>query len=56
MDILFFPLANPLWNTFIRSIVMILILVSGFKVSLYNAYWAAIVHDAISLILIRPYV
>lgn len=56
MDILFFPLTNPIWNTFIRSIVIIVLLIFGFQWTLYNAYWVAIVHDVISLIIIRPYV
>ena len=56
MNVWLIPTANPIWNTLIRSIVMIVILVFGFNVSFYNAYWAAIVHDAISLVLIRPLV
>lgn len=56
MNVWLVPTADPLWNTLIRSIIMIVILVFGFKVSFYNAYWAAIVHDAISLVLIRPLV
>jgi hypothetical protein len=47
------PTSNPIWNTLIRSIIMIVILIFGLGVSFYNAYWVAIVHDAISLILIR---
>jgi hypothetical protein len=53
MNVWLLPTANPLWNTLIRSIVMIIILMFGFNVSFYNAYWAAIVHDAISLIVLR---
>jgi 1-acyl-sn-glycerol-3-phosphate acyltransferase len=56
MDLWFFPLENPIWNTFIRAIVIMVVLIFGFKWSLYNAYWVAIVHDAISLIAIRSYV
>lgn len=50
------PTANPIWNVLIRSIVLVVVLVFGAGVSFYNAYWAAIVHDIISLILIRPLV
>ena len=53
MDALLWPTANPILNTFIRSIVLILAMVFGFKTSLYSAYWGAVVHDAISLWLIR---
>jgi hypothetical protein len=50
------PTANPILNTFLRSIVLILIMVFGLNSSWYYAYWGAIVHDAISLLLIYPYV
>ena len=53
MNVWLVPTANPLWNTLIRSIVMIIILMFGFNVSFYNAYWVAIVHDAISLVALR---
>ena len=53
MNVWLVPTANPLWNTLIRSIIMIVILIFGFGVSFYNAYWVAIVHDAVSLVLIR---
>jgi hypothetical protein len=53
MDAWFFPTSNPLLNTFLRSIVVILTMIFGFKTSWYAAYWGAIVHDAISLVLIR---
>lgn len=56
MDVLFFPTSNPVWNTFIRALVIMLVLIFGFGWSLYNAYWVAIVHDTISLLIIRPYV
>ena len=49
MNILYIPTANPLLNTFIRSMVMFAILVFAFGQTYKNAYWAAIVHDAISL-------
>ena len=56
MDTIFkFPTSNVLINTFLRSIVVIAIAVLGFQSSWYVAYWSAVIHDAISLILIRPY-
>ena len=56
MDLWFFPTSNPLLNTFLRSIVVILTMIFGFKTSWYSAYWGAIIHDAISLVLIRDLV
>jgi hypothetical protein len=56
MNLLLFPFESAILNTFLRSIVLIIGLVFGYGTTLYNAYWAAIVHDIISLILIRPYV
>lgn len=53
MNIWLFPTANAILNTFLRSIVLILTMVFGFKTSIYLAYWGAIIHDTISLILIR---
>ena len=53
MNILLLPTANPILNTFLRSIVLILGMFFGFKTTLYSAYWGAVVHDAISLVLIR---
>jgi hypothetical protein len=47
------PTSNLLINTFLRSIVVITIMIIGFQSSWYSAYWAAIIHDAISLVLIR---
>ena len=49
MDFWYFPTANTLLNTFLRSCVLFVVLVFGFKKSYYQAYWYAIVHDAISL-------
>jgi len=55
MDILFLPTSNVLINTFLRSmVVVILCLVLGY--SWYTAYWAAVVHDILSLWIVRPYV
>jgi hypothetical protein len=56
MNVWFLPTANPVLNTFLRSIVLILIMVFGLNASWYSAYWGAIIHDTISLILIRPYI
>ena len=53
MDAWFFPTSNVLVNTFLRSIVVILIMIFGFKTTWYSAYWGAIIHDAISLVLVR---
>ncbi len=51
-----FPAQNVILNTFLRSIVLILVMIFAFNQTLYTAYWGAIVHDIISLIIIRPYV
>jgi hypothetical protein len=56
MNVLLWPTANPILNTFLRSIVLILGMIFGFGQSLYSAYWGAIVHDTISLVLIRDMV
>jgi hypothetical protein len=53
MDIWTIPTANLLVNTFLRSLVLIAIMILGFKTSWYSAYWGAVIHDAISLTLIR---
>jgi hypothetical protein len=53
MDLWFFPTSSVLVNTFLRSIVVVLIMVFGFKSSWYSAYWAAIIQDVISLVLIK---
>lgn len=57
MDTLFqYPTSNLLVNTFLRSIIVILVMILGIKTSWYSAYWGAVIHDAISLILIRQYI
>jgi hypothetical protein len=56
MNVLLWPTANPILNTFLRSIVLILGMIFGLGQTLYTAYWGAIVHDAISLVLIRDMV
>ena len=53
MDAVLLPTANPILNTFLRSILLILVMIFGFGQTLYTAYWGAVVHDAISLWLIR---
>jgi hypothetical protein len=47
------PTSNVLINTFLRSLVVIAIMILGFQSSWYSAYWGAIIHDAISLVLVR---
>ena len=54
MNILLLPTSNPVLNTFLRSIVLIVAMVFGFNTTFYSAYWGAIIHDTISLILIYP--
>ena len=56
MNIWLYPTENAILNTFLRSIVLIVILTAGFQTTWYTAYWGAVIHDAISLVLIRPYV
>jgi hypothetical protein len=56
MNVWFLPTANPILNTFLRSIVLILFMIFGLNSTWYSAYWAAVVHDAISLVLIYQYV
>ena len=53
MDVWFIPTANPLVNTFLRSLVVIAIMLLGFNTTWYSAYWGAVIHDAISLVLIK---
>lgn len=55
MDIFLFPTGNVLINIFLRSLIVIAIAIfSGF--SWYVAYWSAVIHDAISLVLVYSYV
>ena len=56
MDALFIPTSNLLVNTFLRSLVVIAVMILGFKTSWYAAYWGAVIHDTISLIIIYPMV
>ena len=48
-----FPTANPVLNVLLRSIVLVVGLIYAAGWTLYNAYWVAIVHDVISLVLVR---
>jgi hypothetical protein len=54
MNVWLLPTANPVLNTFLRSIVLILFMVFGLNSGWYTAYWGAIIHDTISLIAIYP--
>ena len=56
MNVWLVPTTNPILNTFLRSVVLILFMVLGLNSTWYTAYWGAIVHDAVSLVLIYPYV
>jgi hypothetical protein len=56
VDLWLFPTSNVLINTFLRSMVVIAIMILGFGTSWYAAYWGAVVHDAVSLVLVRSYV
>lgn len=47
------PTSNLLVNTFLRSLIVIAVMVLGLNTSWYAAYWGAVIHDAVSLILIR---
>jgi hypothetical protein len=49
MNFWYIPTENALLNVFLRSLVLFVILVFGFKNTYYNAYWVLVVHDAISL-------
>ena len=48
-----YPTSNLLVNTFLRSLIVIAVMILGLKTSWYSAYWGAVIHDAISLTLIR---
>lgn len=54
MNVWLLPTANPVLNTFLRSLVLIAGMVFGLKTTWYVAYWSAVVHDAISLVAIYP--
>ena len=56
MNIWLIPTSNALINTFLRSIVLILLMVFGIGTTWYIAYWGAVIHDAISLVAIYPLV
>jgi hypothetical protein len=39
-----------------RGLLVLLVSVYGFKTTWYNGYWLAIIHDTISLLLIKDLV
>jgi hypothetical protein len=43
---------DPILFMFLRSLVIFVTLVWGFQWTLKNAYWVAIVHDTITLLII----
>jgi hypothetical protein len=53
MNFWLFPTGDALINTFIRGVLVLLVSVFAFKISWYNGYWLAVIHDGISLILIK---
>ena len=55
MDFWLIPTSNVILNTVLRSLVLVAFLYFFQKTDLYVAYWWAIVHDIISLIVIYPY-
>jgi hypothetical protein len=56
MNFWLFPTSDALINTFLRGILVLLVAVYGFKMSWYNGYWLAIIHDTISLLLVKDLV
>lgn len=56
VDVFLVPTSNVLINTFLRSIIVILVMILGFQSSWYEAYWGAVIHDAISLFIVRSYI
>lgn len=56
VDVFLFPTSNVLINTFLRSMIVILVMIMGFQTSWYEAYWGAVIHDAISLFIVRSYI
>ena len=56
MNIWLIPTSNALINTFLRSLVVISFMILGLGTTWYSAYWGAVIHDAISLVLIYPLV
>jgi hypothetical protein len=56
VDVFLFPTSNVLINTFLRSIIVIVVMIMGFQTSWYEAYWGAVIHDAISLFIVRSYI
>jgi hypothetical protein len=56
VNVFLFPTSNVLINTFLRSIIVILVMILGFQSSWYEAYWGAVIHDAVSLFIVRSYI
>ncbi len=56
MNIWLIPTSNVLINTFLRSLVVILFMILGLGTTWYSAYWGAVIHDLVSLVLIYPLV
>jgi hypothetical protein len=56
VDVFLFPTSNVLINTFLRSMIVIVVMIMGFQTSWYEAYWGAVIHDAISLFIVRSYI
>jgi len=56
VNVFLFPTSNVLINTFLRSLIVILVMILGFHSSWYEAYWGAVIHDAISLFIVRSYI
>ena len=56
VNVFLFPTSNVLINTFLRSIIVILVMIFGFQSSWYEAYWGAVIHDAVSLFIVRSYI
>jgi hypothetical protein len=56
VDVFLFPTSNVLINTFLRSMIVIVVMIMGFQTSWYEAYWGAVIHDAVSLFIVRSYI
>jgi len=56
MDIWLFPTSNVLVNTLLRALTLVAFMVFFLKTDFYTAYWAAVIHDIITLPLIYKYI
>jgi len=45
-------MSNPIFIIFLRSLILFSFLVLGFNWTLKDAYWIAIIHDSISLLML----